>query len=108
MRISKLLVVIFAFTLSGCATNSGVIPVSPDTYMLITTLDKRVASLVEANQYCQSLGKSLIVVETKFLKAVWLNNQVTFMCLADGDPRLVSTIPKTSGVVDEDVRIQIE
>lgn len=56
---------------AGCATSSGVLPMGPDTYSVSAdsgfegySAAKRLA-LVEAQDYCSSLGRELLVINTQ-------------------------------------------
>lgn len=84
----------------GCATNSGVLPVGPDTYKISTGADnfrgglsgaKRSAHS-QASDFCATMGKEILV-----LRSTSSNNQIgkpvadydlTFRCLASSDPEL--------------------
>ncbi len=86
---------------AGCASNSGVVPTGPDTYIVSRqsatgfsgsgTL--KADALREANQHCASQKKALKVVKTTEAQPPYvLGNfpkaEVEFMCLAAADPRL--------------------
>lgn len=90
---------------SGCASQSGAIPLGPDTYLISnqgggfwampSTL--RNEALTEANQYCGSRGKFFRVVSTQLLSQIPLGQsggprfpiaEVQFMCLDADDTEL--------------------
>ena len=85
--------------LAGCAYNSGVIPMGPDTYMLSkqgggawTPANKLLANAMqEANEYCDSMQKKLMPVQTRVQPAgigVFPAAELQFMCLTEGDYEL--------------------
>jgi hypothetical protein len=95
--------------LGGCATNSGVVPMGPDTYLVSrqgsgfwvmpTTL--RNEALTEANLYCSNNKKKFEVVRIEMLSQIPLGQpggprfptaEIHFMCLDTNDPEL--TRPK--------------
>ena len=101
----RLLIVYTLTTLSGCAVNSGVVPLGPDTYTIshqgsgFWTMPNslRNEALKEANQYCNSNGKSFRVVSMEMLPQIPLGvpggprfpiAEVQFMCLDKGDADL--------------------
>ena len=87
--------------MGGCALNSGVVPMGQDTFMVSRQAATgfsgsgrlKSKALREANQFCESQGKSLQVIHisearppyilTNFPKA-----EVHFMCLDANDPEL--------------------
>ena len=98
MRIS---IVIIATIISGCASNSGVIPIGQDTYMVsrqaatgfsgLGTL--KADAFAEAKVYCNKQGKLLQVVNTNESQPPYVfgnfpKAEVQFMCLAENDPEL--------------------
>lgn len=85
--------------LSGCAQSSGVLKMGPDTYTVSThaaparggTSGAKSLSLTEANQYCAGMGKEIYVTNIETRPSSHLPGgtaDVTFRCLAKGDPEL--------------------
>lgn len=81
--------------LSGCVNSSGVLPVGPDTYSISVhaapvrgLAGARKAALTEANQYCQSQGKSILVKNmdnSTFSSLPGDDVSIIFQCLSAGD-----------------------
>lgn len=97
----KKLLFIFALLLAGCASNSGVVPMGQDTYMVSRQAATgftgsgtlKADAFNEANQYCLSQGKTLQVVNTQeaqppFILGNFPKAEVQFMCLSSNDPEL--------------------
>jgi hypothetical protein len=97
----RAILAVCALVVAGCASNSGVVPAGPDTYLVsrqaatgfsgLGTL--KADALREANTYCQSLHKTMKVVSTTEAKPPYIlgnfpKAEVQFMCLSAGDPRL--------------------
>jgi hypothetical protein len=112
---SVLLASVFAATLSACTTSTGVTKLGPDTYMLSTQAapaaggagGARANAIREANAYCASMGREVIVTNhgTGRGFASLGAADVTFRCLASGDPDLHRpTYSKEADVVIEDRR----
>lgn len=87
---------------TGCASNSGVVPIGPDTFMVSRQAATgfsgsgtlKAEAFQEANQYCLSQKKRLQVVRTAEAQPPYvLGNfpraEVEFMCLDANDPELV-------------------
>lgn len=87
--------------LAGCASNSGVVPLGPDTFMVSRQAATgfsgsgtlKAEALQEAQQYCAGLHKVMQVVSTHeaqppYILANFPKAEVQFMCLAPGDPEL--------------------
>lgn len=87
--------------LAGCASNSGIIPIGKDTYMVSRQAATgfsgsgtlKAEAFQEASAYCTNQGKSLQVVSTQeaqppFLLGNYPKAEVQFMCLTDGDAEL--------------------
>lgn len=83
----------------GCAYNSGVIPMGPDTFMVTkqgsgawTPAGKLAAEAMrEANEYCASLQKKVMPVQSRVQPAgigVFPSAELQFMCLTEGDYEL--------------------
>src|SRR5258708_37664032 len=98
--------------LAGCAANSGVAPLGGDTFVVSRQAatgfsgsgNLKAEALTEANQYCSSQSKSLLVTNTKevgppYVMGNFPKAAVEVMCLSPCDPRLApSPIPnRTSG-----------
>jgi hypothetical protein len=109
MRKSNLLLIAFASILGACATNSGVVPLGPDTYLIshqgsgfwVMPTSLRNEALAEANQYCTNNKKMFKVVRTEMLPQIPFGQsggprfpvaEIHFMCLDTNDPEL--TRPK--------------
>lgn len=95
----KKIVVFAVLVLTGCAQSSGVLKMGPDTYTVSThaaparggTSGAKSLSLTEANQYCAGMGKEIFVTHVETRASEHLPGgtaDVTFRCLAEGDPEL--------------------
>src|SRR5690554_2757292 len=80
---------------TACAVKtSGVKKIGPDTYTVsadhVNASTAKASMLDQAGAYCASQGKEVLV--TKTLKRQQMKHfyDVTFLCLNQGDPRLVS------------------
>lgn len=115
-RVVTPLVLLAGLSLAGCASNSGVRPVGPDTFMVsrqaatgFTGLGTLKAdALDEAKRYCAGQKKELQVVSTNESKPPYLlgnfpRAEVQFMCLSSTDPELAR--PKLQP--QPDVAIQV-
>jgi hypothetical protein len=84
--------------LAGCASNSGIIPIGKDTYMVSRQAATgfsgsgtlKAEAFQEANSYCIAQGKKLQVVNTNealppFILGNFPKAEVQFMCLTDSD-----------------------
>ena len=87
--------------LAGCASNSGVIPIGQDTFMVSRQAATgfsgsgklKAEAFQEASQYCEKLGKSLQVVSTHeasppYILANFPKAEIQFMCLDAKDAEL--------------------
>lgn len=96
-------VVAAALSLSGCAANSGVAPIGPDTFMVSRQAATgfsgsgtlKADALIEGGEYCQARGKAIYVISTTeaappYLYGNFPKAEVQFMCLEASDPRLKS------------------
>jgi len=114
MKKSIISTVIF---LAGCASNSGVMPIGQDTYMVSRqaatgfsgsgTLKSE--AFQEANEYCTNLGKSIQVVNTSessppYVLGNFPKAEIQFMCLSAKDAEL--TRPKLKKEADAVVEIK--
>lgn len=105
-----------ALLLAGCASNSGIIPIGKDTYMVSRQAATgfngsgtlKAEAFQEAGAYCISKGKTLQVVSTQeaqppFLLGNYPKAEVQFMCLSDGDAELAR--PKLKPKADVSVEV---
>ena len=103
--------------ISGCASNSGVVPIGPDTFMVsrqaatgfsgLGTL--KADAFQEANQYCIRQGKSIRVVNTSessppYVLGNFPRAEVQFMCLDKSDAEL--TRPKMQKTPDAVIELR--
>ncbi|MFC1866531.1 hypothetical protein ACFL0H_00095 [Thermodesulfobacteriota bacterium] len=103
--------------LSGCALNSGVVPIGPDTFMVsrqaatgfsgLGTL--KADAFQEANKYCISQGKhSRVINTTESSPPYVLGNfprvEIQFMCLDEKDSEL--TRPKMKKAPDTVIEVK--
>lgn len=98
--------------LSGCAANSGVIPIGQDTYMVSRQAATgfsgsgtlKAEAFEEARVYCKKQNKILQVVNTNEAQPPYVfgnfpKAEVQFMCLSETDPELSRPkLRKDSGV----------
>ncbi len=95
------IVLLSTILLAGCASNTGIIPIGKDTYMVSRQAatgfsgsgSLKAEAFQEANAYCTSQGKALQVVNTQeaqppFVFGNYPKAEVQFMCLTDGDAEL--------------------
>jgi hypothetical protein len=114
MKIISILVVVF---LAGCASNSGVIPIGKDTFMVSRQAATgfsgsgtlKAEAFQEASKYCTDLGKSLQVVSTHeasppYILANFPKAEIQFMCLDAKDVEL--NRPKLRKEADSVVEIK--
>lgn len=103
--------------ISGCASNSGVIPIGTDTFMVTRQAATgfsgsgtlKAEAFQEANAYCMGQGKALQVVNTQeaqppFVFGNYPKAEVQFMCLNAGDAELAR--PKLKPVANVTVEVQ--
>ena len=103
--------------LAGCTASPGVLKLGPDTYTTWAEVGgmrggpsgARTKALTEANKYCAQLGKEILVtnIGTAITNYEWGNGtaEITFRCLAQGDPQLQRPESrKTPDVTIEDRR----
>ena len=94
----KIIALIGAALMCGCATKSGVLQMGPNTYTLSSgvsgtgsvsgndTRAKREA-LTEANAYCASKGKVILVQNTQMSSTLaGSTSDLVFQCLDENDP----------------------
>jgi len=109
-------VVLISMFLVSCAQSSGVLKLGPDTYTVSVHAAparggesgaKRLA-VTEANQYCSSLGKEILVSNISSHRSTHFPGgtvDITFSCFDKGDADLVRpTYQKPPDVVIEDRR----
>jgi hypothetical protein len=102
---------------SGCASNSGVVPIGPDTFMVsrqaatgfsgLGTL--KADAFNEANQYCIKQNKNIRVVNTSessppYVMGNFPRAEVQFMCLDKSDSEL--TRPKMQKTPDTVIEVR--
>jgi hypothetical protein len=112
-----ILIMIVIFAVAGCASNSGVMPIGKDTFMVSrqaasgfsgsSTL--KAEAFQEANSYCAKLGKSVQVVNSTeaqppFLFGNFPKAEIQFMCLDNNDAELVR--PKLQKTPDTVIEIK--
>jgi hypothetical protein len=92
---------LLALSIVGCASNSGVVPIGKDTYLVsrqaatgFTGMGTLKADAIrEANAYCVSQKKIVQVVHTEdaqppFVLGNFPKTEVQFMCLDPSDPEV--------------------
>ena len=97
----KKTILLFVVALGGCASNSGIIPIGKDTYMVTRQAATgfsgsgtlKAEAFQEANAHCNSQGKSLQVISTNeaqppFVFGNYPKAEVQFMCLRGDDAEL--------------------
>ena len=103
---------------TGCALNSGVVPIGPETFMVsrqaatgfsgLGTL--KAEAIQEANQYCIKQNKYIRVVNTSessppYVLGNFPRAEVQFMCLDKSDAELTRPkMQKTPDTVIDEVR----
>ena len=103
--------------LAGCASNTGIVPIGEDTYMVSRQAatgfsgsgSLKAEAFQEANQYCLSMGKKLQVVNTHeatppFILGNFPKAEVQFMCLDKKDAELGR--PKLRKEADTIIKIE--
>lgn len=97
----RLTFLLAAVVITGCAINSGVVPIGQDTYMVSRQAATgfsgagtlKAEAFREANEFCLSQKKRLQVVSTTeaqppYILANFPKAEVQFMCLDANDPEL--------------------
>jgi hypothetical protein len=90
----RALLVLGFVVLASCTRSSGVWQVGPDTYTIMTAAgtlaggvpEARKIALIQANEYCDQHGTEILVISVS--KDTVTNAEITFRCLAKGDPGL--------------------
>ena len=114
----RLLLAFAVIILAGCipTQSSGVLKLGPDTYTTSAaavperggSIEARKVALTEANEYCAQLGKEILVANIGTATANQYGRgqaEITFRCLAKGDPQLQRPeFRKTPDVTIEDRR----
>jgi len=91
----------FVLAIAACSSNSGVVPIGPDTFMVSRQAATgfsgsgtlKADAFREANEYCRGLGKVMQVVRTEearppYIAANFPKAEVQFMCLSADDPKV--------------------
>ena len=113
----KMILLVPVIILVGCASNSGVVPIGQDTFMVSRQAatgfsgsgDLKAEAFREANQYCASQNKSLQVVNTSEAKPPYIlgnfpKAEIQFMCLNAKDAELAR--PKLRKEADTVIEIR--
>ena len=95
MRSIVVLALVFAVTLSGCATNSGVVPMGSGAFMVARqaatgfsgTGNLKADAVKDANAYCAGHGQDFEVIsatqnEGPFILGKYPRAEVNFRCVA--------------------------
>ena len=103
--------------LAGCASNSGVVPIGSDTYMVSRQAATgfsgsgtlKAEAFREANEFCLSQKKKMQVVSTAeaqppYILANFPKAEIQFMCLDANDPEL--SRPKLKKDADSVIEIR--
>jgi hypothetical protein len=114
MKSSSVFAVSLLVFLTGCAANSGVVPIGKDTYMISRQAATgfsgsgtlKAEAFQEANQFCFALAKDVQVVSTHeaappYILGNFPKAEVQFMCLDRNDPALSRPVlrPEPSAVI---------
>jgi hypothetical protein len=105
-----IIVTIFMSSFWGCVSySSGVLTMGPDTFAV--SVDSGRASqaekkaLQEAQNYCNSVGKKIVVTNTNLSSSYGtFNFNVTFRCLSPDDPEYVRPVYKKPADVEVEVK----
>ena len=97
----KKIIIAGVIFLAGCASNSGVLPIGQDTFMVSRQVATgfsgsgtlKAEAFQEASQYCAKLGKSLQVISTHeasppYILGNFPKAEIQFMCLDAKDAEL--------------------
>jgi hypothetical protein len=114
MKLSSIFAMVLLVLLTGCAANSGVVPIGKDTYMISRQAATgfsgsgtlKAEAFQEANQYCLTLAKDVQVVSTNeaappYILGNFPRAEVQFMCLDRNDPALSRPVlrPEPAAVI---------
>lgn len=111
MSINKALTVLLIISsLSACGLktySSGVLAMGPDTFSVsaddLNSSTAKQAALTEAQTHCKTLGKEILVKNTKVSRGQARTiYDVTFRCLSKGDPELI----RPTYEIAPDIRIE--
>ena len=104
----KKVLMLLCLGLTGCAINSGVVPMGNDAYMVSRQAAtgfsgsgaQKAECFQEAGKFCEKQGKKLYVVSTSeahppYIFTNFPKAEVQFMCLDANDPRLKTDEVKT-------------
>jgi hypothetical protein len=96
MKVKKYLIIVGAL-LAGCASDPGVAPVGPNTYLISRQAATgfsglgglKVKALREAAAYCEQRGRMIDILHTKDSKPPYIfgnfpRTEITFSCLKRG------------------------
>ena len=113
----KVLALLSTLLLFGCASNSGVVSIGPDTFMVshqaatgfsgLGTL--KADAVKEANEYCIGQNKNIRIVNTSessppYILGNYPRVEIQFMCLDKNDSEL--TRPKMQNAPDTVIEIR--
>jgi len=106
-----------AVIISGCASNSGVVPVGPDTYLISRQAASgfsgmgalKAKALKQASEYCTSQKKFMTLVSTNDAQPPYIlgnfpRTEIQFMCLDKDDPEFAR--PKLQKVPDTVIEVR--
>ena len=90
---------VVALMLTACAMSSGVVKMGPDTYTVSVAasparggeIGAKSLAYEQASKQCSDMGKELLVTNTRAERTTTMGagmTELTFRCLAAGDPDL--------------------
>ena len=113
----KCFILLGLIVFAGCASNSGVVPIGPDTFMISRQAatgfpglgNLKADALKEANQYCIGQRKHMRVVNTSetsppYVFGNYPRAEIEFMCLDEKDLEL--TRPKMEKSPDTIIEVR--
>lgn len=90
---------LFCLLATGCAANSGVVPIGADSFMVTRQAATgfsgsgtlKTDAIIEANQYCQNMNKGMKLIHAKeatppYVLGNFPKAEIAFMCLDKNDP----------------------
>ena len=114
--------IILLSVLSSCASNSGIIPLGKDSFIVTRQAASgfhgmgtlKADAVAEATEFCQNLNKEFQIIGTKEAEPPYIlgnfpQAEVQFMCLSEGDREL--TRPKLradTGVLDVNHKVLVK
>jgi hypothetical protein len=118
---SGILTTLCVSMLVGCASNSGVVPIGPDTFMVSRQAatgfsglgNLKAEALREAEEFCAGKGKTMQIVNSTESQPPYIfgnfpKAEVQFMCLDAGDPELARPkMRKEADVVIESTALTV-